>query len=89
MRRGKPNFEDPGGATLRRGNRKFQIYPGGGLDPSAHYGFVDESMFSLIGVVTDCSLLLLLVSGLSRFVVGGGFWKTARFDAVSLFRLEV
>ena len=51
--------------------------------------FVDESMFSLIDVVTDCSLLLLLVSGLSRFVVGGGFWKTARFDAVSLFRLEV
>ena len=29
VRRGKPNFEDPGGATLRRGNRKFQIYPGG------------------------------------------------------------
>ena len=30
VRRGKPNFEDPGGATLRGGgNRKFQFYPGG------------------------------------------------------------
>ena len=39
VRRGKPNFEDPGGATLRGGgNRNFQFYPRGGQDPSAHYG---------------------------------------------------
>ena len=38
VRRGKPNFEDPGGNS--EGDRKFQFFKPGGLDPSGDYASI-------------------------------------------------